>query len=136
MHCFQWYPLHRKMATFFSRLGYICFYVDYRGLYACSNPRCSHANYSQSEKLPLGKVISISKEKCECGGRIYELVNHIKCGALYLKVFVQPSNSEGLPYWYVFQNRGLNGDSNSLKEMLLFVVPEDIKKARKTRSAL
>lgn len=104
-----------------------------QGLYACSNPRCSHANYSQSEKLPLGKVISISKEKCECGGRIYELVNHIKCGALYLKVFVQPSNSEGLPYWYVFQNRGLNGDSNSLKEMLLFVVPEGYQKGAKDK---
>lgn len=99
-----------------------------QGLYACSNPLCPHANYSQSEKLPLGKVISISKEKCDCGGRIYELVNHVKCGALYLKVFVQPSNSEGLPYWYVFQNRGLDGDSNSLKEMLLFVAPEGYQK--------
>lgn len=95
-----------------------------QGLYACSNPRCSYAKRSQYEKLPLGKVISISKEKCECGGRIYELVNHIKCGALYLKVFVQPRYTEGLPYWYVFQNQGLNGESNSLKEMLLFIVPD------------
>lgn len=104
-----------------------------QGLYACSNPHCPHANYSQSEKLPLGKVISISKEKCDCGGRIYELVNHVKCGALYLRVFVQPSNSEGLPYWYIFQNRGLNGDNNSLKEMLLFVVPEGYQKGAKDK---
>lgn len=104
-----------------------------QGLYACSNPLCPHANYSQSEKLSLGKIVSISKENCDCGGRIYELVNHVKCGALYLKVFVQPSNSEGLPYWYVFQNRGLNGDSNSLKEMLLFVVPEGYQKGSKDK---
>lgn len=104
-----------------------------QGLYACSNPRCSCAIRSNSEKLPLGKVISISKEKCECGGRIYELVNHVKCGALYLKVFVQPSNSEGLPYWYVFQDRGLNGDSNALKEMLLFVVPEGYQRGAKDK---
>ncbi len=104
-----------------------------QGLYACSNPHCFHAHYSQSEKLPLGKVISISKEKCDCGGRVYELVNHIKCGALYLKVFVQPSNSEGLPYWYVFQSRGVNGDVHSLKEMLLFVVPDGYQKGAKDK---
>lgn len=104
-----------------------------QGLYACSNPRCSHAHYSQSEKLPLGKVISISKEKCDCGGRIYELVNHIKCGALYLKVFVQPSYSEGQPYWYVFQNRGLDGEGNSLKEMLLFIAPDGYEKEGKEK---
>ena len=104
-----------------------------QGLYACSNPHCPHAKYSQSEKIHLGKVVSISKEKCDCGGRIYELVNHVKCGALYLKVFVQPSNSEGLPYWYVFQNRGLNGDGNSLKEMLLFVTPKGYQKGSKDK---
>ncbi len=104
-----------------------------QGLYACSNPNCPHANHSQAEKLPLGKVISISKEKCECGGRIYELVNHIKCGALYLKVFVQPSNGEGLPYWYVFQNQGINGNSDSLKEMLLYIVPDGYQRSPKEK---
>lgn len=93
-----------------------------QGLYACSNPKCEHSKYSESEKLHLGKVVSIQKEKCECGARVYELANHIKCGALYLKVFVQ--KSEGVPYWYVFPNRGLNGDVSSLQEMLLYVVPD------------
>ncbi len=93
-----------------------------QGIYACSNPNCSCSKYSQAEKLKLGKVISLRKENCECGGRIYELVNHVKCGALYLKVYVQLN--EGYPYWYVFSQRGLNGDVNSLKEMLLYVVPD------------
>ena len=93
-----------------------------QGLYACSNPNCVYSKYSESEKLHLGKVFSIQKDKCECGARVYELVNHIKCGALYLKVFVQ--QSEGSPYWYVFPNQGLNGDSSSLKEMLLYIVPD------------
>jgi len=92
-----------------------------QGLYACSNPKCSCGKYSTSEQLPLGKVISIPRDKCECGGKIYELVNHIKCGALYLRVYVQ--KNAGQPYWYVFPQRGLNGDANSLKEMLLYVVP-------------
>jgi len=99
-----------------------------QGLYACSNPKCSCAKYSESEKLPLGRVISIPKDKCECGGRIYELVNHIKCGALYLRVYVQ--RNEGQPYWYVFPERGLNGDANSLNEMLLYVVPENYQRRK------
>lgn len=99
-----------------------------QGLYACSNPKCSFAKYSESEKLPLGRVISIPKDKCECGGRIYELVNHIKCGALYLRVYVQ--KTEGQPYWYVFPQRGLSGDVNSLNEMLLYVVPQNYQKGK------
>lgn len=95
-----------------------------QGLYACSNPKCScGAKYSENEKLPLGKVISIPRDKCECGGRIYELVNHIKCGALYFKVYVQKTTGKG--YWYVFPNRGLVGGSNELTEMLLYICPDD-----------
>lgn len=99
-----------------------------QGLYACSNPKCTYAKYSESEKLPLGKVISIPKDKCDCGGRIYELVNHIKCGALYLKAYIQ--KNDGQPYWYVFHERGLNGDANSLDEMLLYVVPKNYQKRK------
>lgn len=99
-----------------------------QGLYACSNPKCSCTKYSESEQLPLGKVITIPKDKCECGGRIYELVNHIKCGALYLRVYVQ--KNEGQPYWYVFPERGLNGDANSLNEILLYVVPENYQRRK------
>lgn len=97
-----------------------------QGLYACSNPKCTFAKHSESEKLPLGKVISIPRDKCECGGRLYELVNHIKCGALYFRVYVQ--KNEGQSYWYVFTQRGLNGDANSLMEMLLYVVPQNYQK--------
>lgn len=99
-----------------------------QGLYACSNPKCTCGKYSESEKLPLGKVISIPKHKCDCGGRIYELVNHIKCGALYFKVYTR--ESEGQPYWYVFPDRGLNGDIKSLNEMLLYVVPKNYQKRK------
>jgi len=99
-----------------------------QGLYACSNPKCAHAKYSDAEKLPLGKVSSIPKDKCECGGRIYELINHIKCGALYLRAYVQ--KSEGSPYWYVFPQKGINGDANSLNEMILYVVPKNYQRGK------
>ena len=102
-----------------------------QGLYACSNPKCTHARYSPEEQLPLGEVISIPREKCRCGGRIYELVNHIKCGALYFKVFVR--KNEGQPYWYVFPQRGLNGDADSLHEMLLYIAPKNYQRGKKDK---
>ena len=97
-----------------------------QGLYACSNPKCTCAHFSENEKLPLGKVISIPKDKCECGGKIYEIFNHIKCGALYFRVYIQ--KTEGQPYWYVFPQRGLAGDANSLQELLLYIVPKKYQK--------
>lgn len=99
-----------------------------QGLYACSNPKCVHAKYSEAEKLPLGKVSSIPRDECECGGRIYELVNHIKCGALYLRAYAR--KNEGSPYWYVFPQKGISGDANSLNEMLLYVVPKNYHRGR------
>lgn len=92
-----------------------------QGIYACSNPNCQYSKQSVAERLPLGKVISIPKDKCECGGKIYELLNHIKCGALFFRVYVQ--KNEGSPFWYVFPQCGLSGDALSLKEMLLYIMP-------------
>lgn len=105
-----------------------------QGLYACSNPHCNcNAKYSSEEKLPLGKVISVPRHKCDCGGRVYELVNHIKCGALYFKVYVQ--KIEGTGYWYAFPNKGLNGGANELTEMLLYICPDDYVLEKKDKPA-
>ncbi len=94
-----------------------------QGLYACSSPKCTcGAKYSDEEKLPIGRVISIPREKCECGSRMYELVNHIKCGALYFKIYVQKIS--GKEYWYAFPNKGLSGGENELQEMLLYICPD------------
>ena len=99
-----------------------------QGLYACSNPQCTCAKHSSKEKLPLGNIISIPKDKCSCGGRIYELLNHRKCGALYFRVYIQ--KNEGQPYWYTFSQRGLNGDVNSLEEYLLYITPDNYQKGK------
>lgn len=100
-----------------------------QGLYACTNPKCPYAHFSESEKIHLGKVTSIQKEKCECGGRTYELYNHRKCGALYLRVFFK--KTEGLPYWYVFPVKGLNSHVDALDDMLLYIVPDGYNKKPK-----
>ena len=94
-----------------------------QGLYACSNPKCNcNAHFSERERLPLGKISSIHNERCACGAKTYELVNHVKCGALYFRVFTQ--RNPGEPFQYVFSRKGLCGGLTELTEMLLYVTPE------------
>lgn len=103
-----------------------------QGLYACSNPRCNnHAKYSESEQLPIGKVVSIPHERCDCGGIVYEIVNHRKCGAIYLKTFVK--QNPGASFWYAFPTKGLNGGTNELQEMLLYVIPNGYERSKNDR---
>ena len=95
-----------------------------QGLYACSNPNCdAHGrHYSDEEKIPLGKITAVPRERCECGSRVYELLNHFKCGGLYLKVYSKISGDED--FCYVFPNEGLNGSSEDLTEMHLYIRPD------------
>ena len=67
--------------------------------------------------------MSTPKEQCECGAKVYELKNHTKCGALYFKVFTKKIS--GLGYWNVFPTKGINGSSDDLIEILLYITPED-----------
>jgi ATP-dependent helicase YprA (DUF1998 family) len=115
-----------KLHTFFRGL---------QGLYACSNPNCTYSKFSETEKLPIGKVISIPKDKCECGGKIYELVNHRKCGALFFKVFIDPDikNDSIRSFQYVFTQRGLEDDNKSINEMLLYIPPKDYEQMKNDR---
>lgn len=99
-----------------------------QGLYACANPKCNHARISPRERLYLGKINALPQEKCECGSKVYEIVNHRKCGAIYLKVYVRKIDGED--YCYTFPTKGLNGGVNELTEMILYVIPEGYKKRR------
>lgn len=105
------------------------------GIYACSNPNCELAHHSHREQLPLGNIYSNNIEKCSCGGKVYELVNHVKCGALFLKVFYKKEET-GEPYYYVFSEKGLNDSVDSLQEMHLYVVPKTFKRKNEKMGAL
>lgn len=64
-----------------------------QGLYACVNPDCSVKE--SDNNLPLGKIyLNQHDNTCKCGGKIYELVNHRRCGALYLKAYRNSQNSK------------------------------------------
>lgn len=91
-----------------------------KGVYACSNPSCCAKKHTSS--LPLGKVyIGIQKDICECGGKVYELLNDRTCGAIFLKGYLDSSHPEDR---FIWDRKGIVVD-NRLKEIHYYVIPND-----------
>lgn len=84
------------------------------GIYACSNPKCKNKNHS----LPFGKLfINEKRYRCDCGGKIYELVNERSCGALFFKAYELKTQSNFLWNSQVY--------NNDLVEVSAYI-PEDL----------
>lgn len=91
-----------------------------QGIYACSNPMCSHKNHDGS--LGLGKVyLNKPGTRCECGGMIYELLNERSCGALFLRGYMDISEGTNP---FVWNEPGIQFTEN-LKEVLFYIIPND-----------
>jgi ATP-dependent helicase YprA (DUF1998 family) len=97
------------------------FFRGLEGLFACTNPNCP--NKHSGDGITLGQIYNdSSKEVCTCGGRIYELLNDRRCGALFIKGYMSNSVSEdGNDLWRypgeIF--------AKDMKEVHLYVVPEN-----------
>ncbi len=54
------------------------------GLYACINRSCSNRRFKDESESQLGALYTTPRIHCECGCRVYELLSHSNCGALFL----------------------------------------------------
>ncbi|MDV0443612.1 DEAD/DEAH box helicase [Methanorbis rubei] len=103
------------------------FFRGLEGLFACSNPNCPHKH--TGDGITLGKIYpALSTDICECGGQIYELINDRRCGALYLKAFMQKGDSEKVTIDLWSTSGSLYG--KNMREIHLYVIPDgsDVKK--------
>ncbi|HEY9059692.1 MAG TPA: DEAD/DEAH box helicase [Pseudobacteroides sp.] len=93
-----------------------------QGLYACSNPNCP--NKSDGDGITLGKIYFDSgKEICDCGGKVYELINDRRCGALFFKSYMDYDASMEK---YLWKTPGEIFDG-TLKEVHFYIVPKGLK---------
>ncbi len=99
------------------------FFRGLKGVYACINPNCNEKN--PYDGVTIGKVYLDSyKDTCNCGGKIYELINHRRCGALFIKGFLD----EGLNgKTFIWQRSGIV-KSEQLKEIHLYIASEQLTK--------
>lgn len=92
-----------------------------RGIYACSNPNC-HAK-KHVTNLPLGKIyIGNHPDICECGGKVYELLNDRTCGALFLRGYMDLDYPEDRFIW----NKKGAISGNNFKEIHYYVIPNNV----------
>ncbi len=92
-----------------------------QGISVCSNPDCSHGIHE--EGVGVGKVyFGKSRNVCShCGGKVYELVNDRRCGALFLKAFMYDDTNGAR---YIWNEPGEKYDQD-MKEVHLYIIPED-----------
>lgn len=95
-----------------------------KGVYACTNPECSHAHTENG--LTIGEVyFDDGRLTCkDCGSTIYELYNDRRCGSIFFRGFVLKDDFEQKKRTYLWHQPGMinEGDVN---EIHLFIPSED-----------
>lgn len=92
-----------------------------QGIYACSNPSCSHGN-QHTRKLGFGGIyLQKPGVRCDCGGMIYELLNERSCGATFLRGYLDKTEQA---HPFVWNEPGAQF-AKSLKEVHFFIIPSD-----------
>lgn len=119
-------PLAKKRGNNLFPARLHLFVRGLQGVFACSNPQCPHAHHGPDDEVKLGKITVIHKEKCECGAKVYELINHAKCGGLFLKAWLCEKGSEK----YIFTSPGCNDETSALREIHLYIRPENYQRER------
>ncbi|WP_411884439.1 DEAD/DEAH box helicase [Polaromonas sp. YR568] len=87
------------------------FFRGLPGLYACVNPDCSVRAQGNS-KPSLGKMYAEPRLRCDCGGRVYELLTHRDCGAAFLRGYVSSETKDFL--WHE-PSKGLWSDRHLME---------------------
>ena len=75
-----------KTATPYLPLRLHAFHTVVPGLWACSDPICSHKENTalNSPEWPYGKVFFEERQHCDCGSPVYELRSCNDCNTTYL----------------------------------------------------
>jgi ATP-dependent helicase YprA (DUF1998 family) len=67
------------------------FFRGLPGLWACSDPQCSHVSDYQRERWdtlpPTGALYAQPRRTCECGARVFEVYTCRSCGCAYFKAY-------------------------------------------------
>ena len=93
-----------------------------RGVYACTNPKCSHSH--QDDTLALGEVfLNDGQMICpHCGCEVYELYHDRRCGALFYRGYVLEEDSGLSGRAYLWHDPGQLMDQN-MREIHLYIPP-------------
>ena len=104
-----------------------------RGLYACANPACNCKQAVPEQPLPFGRVyFSDETDTCECGGKVFELLNDRACGSLFIKGYLDKT---AIGTKYVWSQKGVDYSDNLCEVHFYIVSPEEEKDVAKLLQA-
>ena len=73
------------------------FFRGLPGLFACTNPECDKAR--DQDGSIAGRFFTQLRDRCECGGRVFEFLTHRECGAAFLRGYMLGHHGDFL--WHV-----------------------------------
>ncbi|MBA3571870.1 MAG: DEAD/DEAH box helicase, partial [Pyrinomonadaceae bacterium] len=91
------------------------------GVYACINPRCDVRRHRPGEVLMLGRLYTEARTHCTCSAqaRVYEVLAHRDCGAIFLRVFGRGPGAE-----FFWQEQGGSIDKNQTLDEIILLLEE------------
>lgn len=98
------------------------FFRGLNGIYTCLNPNCNHKH--KGDDINLGALFVNSRPQClYCHSKVYELINDRRCGALYIKTFVNKNciYDTKINCW---NKKGID-ENKELIEFPLFIISKD-----------
>lgn len=96
------------------------FFRGIMGVYSCINPNCDEATTYNG--ITIGKVyLDTYRDTCSCDGKIYELINHRRCGAIFIKGYIDEMETNNR---FIWQKPGI-ARSELLKEIHLHLPSDD-----------
>lgn len=87
-------------------------------LWACVSHHCSARINTTRHLSLLGRLYTEPRTHCECGARVYELLAHRDCGAVFLRVFGDTDQASF--YWHE-EGRRVDLSAQQLQENWLIV---------------
>jgi len=97
------------------------FFRGLNGIYACSNPNCSHKH--TGDDISLGALFTSNIQQCPyCHSKVYEIINDRRCGALYLKTYINQNDifNRKINCW---SQKGVD-ESHHMIEFPLYIIPK------------
>ena len=113
----------RNMVLFPARMHML--FRGIQGVYACTNPNCP--GHHTDGTMTLGEVyLTDGYVTCpKCGSVVYELYNDRRCGALFLKGYIDEAERKYTGRAYLWRYPG-KLQRDTLNEMHFFILPDNI----------
>lgn len=101
------------------------FFRGLKGVYACTNPNCT-VEKNTFDGITIGNIsLDSYYDTCKCGGKIYELITHRRCGALFVKGYLGKGINNKT---FIWQKRG-SYQLDNIDEIHLYLASSVLKKS-------